>query len=285
MPCQGIFIPILESLKALFNDTLIEDHLTIRLNNRAVQFGDGLFETIIANKTSIPLLKLHYSRLMHSARLLSLHLDLSIADFESKITKVIEVNEADEYNRIKVLVWRGSEDQNGYYSGSQKAEILISSKPCDKPTIRTVEKVAFSENVNLAYHSYSSLKTISALPYTMAAIERDKRDLDELILTDSLGNVSECVSSNIFWIKENQLYTSNLESGCVGGVMRQHIINMITTKFIKLNEVAAQKEELLAADFIFTTNVAGIGIIKAIDNNAYSTSNPLFENIKLLLEL
>jgi branched-subunit amino acid aminotransferase/4-amino-4-deoxychorismate lyase len=285
MPCQGIFIPILESLKALFNDTLIEDNLVIQVNNRALQFGDGLFETIIANKATIPLLKLHYDRLMHGTKSLSLKLDLSIADFERKITKLIEANEADEYNRVKALVWRGSEDQQGYYSGSEKAEILISTRPCDKPTIRIIEKAAFSENVKVAFHSYSSLKTISALPYIMAAIERKNRKLDELILTDVNGNISECVSSNIFWIRKNQLYTAGLECGCVGGVMRQHIINTINIKGIQLCEVIAQKDELLAADFIFTTNVAGIGIIKAINNNSYSTSNSLFENIKQLLGL
>ncbi|WP_185153490.1 aminotransferase class IV [Fulvivirga lutimaris] len=267
------------------NDNIIDDRLTIGLDNRAIQFGDGLFETIIANKTSIPLLKLHYDRLRHGIKSLSLNLDLSLADFESKIMEVIEANGTQEFNRAKVLVWRGSESQQGYYSGSEKADILISSRPCNKPTIRIIEKAAFSKNVKLAYHSYSALKTISALPYTMAAIERKNSKLDELILTDGNGYISECVSSNIFWVKDNQLYTSNLKSGCVAGVMRQHLMNMITAKGIILNEVMAQKEELLAADFIFTTNVAEIGIIEAIDNNSYLTNNPLFEDIKQLLEL
>lgn len=285
MPWQGIFISILGSVKALYNDTVIEDHLVIGLNNRALQFGDGLFETIISNGTSIPLLKLHYDRLMNGAKLLSLNLNLSLKAFEEKIIQVIEANGVQDFNRIKVITWRESEDQQGYYSGSDKAELLITSHSCPKPGLKIIDKAAFAKNVKLVYHTYSSLKTTSALSYTMAAIERKNRQLDELIITDGMGHVSECVSSNLFWIKENQVYTPSLECGCVAGVMRQQLINCLKEEGIEINEIKAHKDELLSSDFIFTTNVAGVGIIKSLEGNSYPTSHSLFEEIIPLLEL
>lgn len=272
-------------MKALFNDRLVEDQLITSLNNRALQFGDGLFETIIADNTTLPLLKLHYDRLMLGAEVLGINLSLTIGEFEDKIATVLATNEQNEFSRVKVIVWRGEDQQLGYHSQSNRADILITIKPAMKPAIRIIEAAAFSKNVALAYHSFSSLKTISALPYIMAAAERSAEKVDELILLDGFGNVSECVSSNLFWIAENQIFTASLNSGCIAGVMRQHIINLLASKGINVQEVMIKKDELLQSELIFTTNVAGIGVIKSIGDNSYSTSNTSFDQIKQLLAL
>ena len=272
-------------MKALFNDNIIDNNLTIELNNRALQFGDGLFETIITHKTKVQLLNLHFDRLMNGGRVLSLNVNLTLSELEHKIISVIEANGVETYNRIKLIVWRGNEAQKGYYSGSNQAEILITSKPSVKPEIRIIEKASFSKNVRLIHHSFSALKTLSALPYVMASHEREKRAFDELILCDGQGNISECVSSNIFWIDGNHIYTTSLDTGCVAGVMRQHIIKQLAEQGISVKKVVIQKDQFLKAEFIFSTNVAGVGIIKSIDDQSYETENELFDKIKRLLVL
>ncbi len=272
-------------MKALFNNKIIEDHLIVKLNNRALQFGDGLFETIITHKYEVPLLKLHYDRLMHGAELLSLNISLTLTEFTDKIVEVIEANGVHDFNRVKVILWRGDDQQQGYNSASTSTDLLITAKPTAQPVIRIIENAGFSEKVKLTHHSFSSLKTISALSYTMAALERSNKGLDELILTDGFNHISECVSSNLFWINQNQIFTPSLTSGCVAGVMRQHLINLLKSNGYIINEILTEQEVMMASELIFTTNVAGIGIIKAIEGHSYTTSNPLFDKIKQLLAL
>jgi len=101
-------------------------------------------------------------------------------------------------------------------------------------------------------------------------MERDEKGFDDLILMDREGHVSECISSNVFWVKDNTYYTPSLRSGCIGGVMRNYIIDQLKESGVKLKKVMAKKHDLLNADAVFSTNVTGISVIRSIDNVTFS---------------
>ena len=67
--------------------------------------------------------------------------------------------------------------------------------------------------------------------------------------------------ANIFWIKNEQLYTPVLATGCLAGTTREFVIENLACE-----EVEAGTAELAKADAIFMTS-AGIGIIAAAELN------------------
>lgn len=257
-------------MKVLFNNSIIEDHIVCAFNDRALQFGDGLFETMKVSGGQVQLLHLHLERLHAGAQALGLELP-SYLNEEVLIKNTFDLMEANtlaECANVKLMVWRQHEQQAAYTSADYHVNTLLIIRP---PHNKKVAKVSasFSEDVRMHYWKLSPFKTISALPYVIASRERDRRQLQELILLNVHGQVTECTASNIFWVKNETLYTPSISTGCIAGVMRKFLLGYFHDQNIKVIEVEAGKEQLMEADAVFTTNSQGIRIIHAIDDREY----------------
>ncbi len=126
----------------------------------------------------------------------------------------------------------------------------------------------------------SRFKTLSSLNYVLAGVELNQSSFNEIILLDREKNISECLSSNIWWIKEGIIYTPSSETGCVNGVAKANITSFFNTMNIKVNKGKFSKDQLLNADFCFTSNVAGLHIIKSIENTNFQKDHLIFDEIK-----
>lgn len=256
-------------MKALFNNQILEDQLFLPFNDRALQFGDGLFETIIVTNNFMPLLSYHMRRLKKGAK--CLRLDLPKPDkIENSIQRVLEANGLNKYARVKLQVWRKENPSTGYSISTSDTNMFISAVDFQPDKNLKKGNVSFSEEVSLHYSKYSRFKTTNGLAYIYASIERDEKGFDDLILMDREGNISECISSNIFWVKDNIYYTPSLRSGCVEGVMRNYVIDQLKESGVSLKKQLVKKHELLEADAVFSTNVTGVSVITSIDGHAFS---------------
>ena len=146
------------------------------------------------------------------------------------------------------------------------------------------EYVLFSETVRLYRHPLSRSKTCNALPYVLAGLEKKQSRADDLVLLDTEGHVSECTASNLFWIKDGSVFTPDLRSGCIEGVMRRTILEACKKLSVPFEEVLTDKRELLQADFVFTSNVSGLVPVRGIEKNTFSAEHRLFEKIKNFID-
>lgn len=258
-------------MKALFNGQIIQHQLSLPFNDRAFQFGDGLFETIIATNNTLPLLPYHLKRLKKGAKCLKLNINNKNV-LRDQILSTLEMNELTKHARIKLQVWRKENPSPGYSPSTSETNVLITASSYEPNKLMVKEKVSFSDDVSLHYSKYSRFKTINSLPYIYASIERNEKQVDDLILMDRQGNISECIASNIFWVKDHIYYSPSLRSGCIEGVMRNFVIDQLKERGVHFNKVMANKHELLEADHIFATNVTGISVIKSIDGHEFSSS-------------
>ncbi|MFT5915138.1 MAG: branched-chain amino acid aminotransferase/4-amino-4-deoxychorismate lyase [Flammeovirgaceae bacterium] len=241
-----------------------EDNFTVSYKNRAFQYGDGMFETIIVKGNEIQHLNLHLNRLKNGLSVLGFE-GLEKVDgskIEKAIVELLERNQINENARVKIAVWRA---EGGLYTPqNQGFEMLISVSKHQTQTELKYIDVDFCQQVRNNYSAFSAYKTLSSLPYTMAGLERKTRNLDDIILLDSNGNISECLASSIFWERDGIFYTPSLKSGCIAGIRRE-----IITKFLRKNSFIvrrklAKKAELLKANFVFNANVASIQLIGQI---------------------
>lgn len=260
-------------MTVLFNNQLTNDQITCGTNDRALQFGDGLFETIKVKGQEPQLLRYHMSRLKNGAKAMGFSLPdyLQQDQLHANILRLMDENRLPENATAKLLVWRKPEQQQAYFGGDTHVNTLLSVKnsPGQLPP---KEHVSFSRDVILHYWKLSPYKTISALPFVVAARERNQRNLDELILLNTDGLVTECVSSNIFWVKDKVIFTPSLRTGCVGGVMRSYLLDKWRAENISFYEVEALPREILTADAVFTSNCQGLQAIVNIENTNYPKS-------------
>ena len=71
--------------------------------------------------------------------------------------------------------------------------------------------------------------------------------------------------TNIFFIKNNNLYTPKINKSGIGGIMRQVILEKSKFFFEKVIEVKVKKESVISYDGMFLTN----SIIKVLPVNTF----------------
>ena len=63
-------------------------------------------------------------------------------------------------------------------------------------------------------------------------------------------NICEALFSNLFFIKNNKVYTPAVTEGCINGVMRNFIVRTLSKK-MKVEEGSYTLDNLFAADAVF----------------------------------
>ncbi|TAF74397.1 MAG: hypothetical protein EAZ53_09135 [Bacteroidetes bacterium] len=235
--------------------------------NRAFRYGDGIFETIIFENNSLNLWHYHIERLKKGIEILKFDCQNLLADLESQILN--QIPDQSKNYRIRIQLWRT--DGGLYTPLSNRTELFIEVTPFVKQTQIEQLETDFAKSISLSFSPLSALKTCNALLYILASIEKKERNLGEIILLSSDGFLAECAASNLFWMKENTLFTPSLSTGCIAGVMREHIINQAKKNNTKL-EIGTWKPEILnSADLVFCSNVTGLRYLKmgntSIDNS------------------
>jgi branched-chain amino acid aminotransferase len=101
----------------------------------------------------------------------------------------------------------------------------------------------------------SSLKTANSIIYVLAGIYKKTYNFDDCLLLNTQNNIIEALSSNIFVVLANKVYSPSPQQGCLNGIMRRKVIEMCIANNISVNqEIPITEEIILQADEIFLTN-------------------------------
>jgi branched-subunit amino acid aminotransferase/4-amino-4-deoxychorismate lyase len=92
--------------------------------------------------------------------------------------------------------------------------------------------------------------------------------------------VAETGAAAIFWVKDNMLFTPALASGCVAGVRRAAVLRAAQAAGLACHEGLFLPADLLAADAVFTANVAAVRVVQQVGNQQLA---PLASSWQLLL--
>lgn len=256
----------------------------LEVSNRGFQYGDGIFETMIFRKKEIMFLNEHWERIFEGVNTLKLDLPFTKDRLKIILFELLEVNGLMGHSaRMKLYIWR---KKGGLYAPDYSdAEFLLTAEQSQRKKIQKFDKVGLADTVFLQKTAFSHLKTISALPYVMAGIEKKERGLEEVFLLDQDGYVAEASSSNLYFLNLSNriIYTPSLQTGCINGVSRRYLFKNARQFDLEIKEVLWLPEELISEKLsIFTINVAGVNCIQKI----YSTKMAdCTEGLKLLEEI
>lgn len=269
----------------LYNNHLFqENELRLPLSNRAFQYNDGFFETIIIRKGRLSFWEDHVQRMKEAAKALQLSLPpyLSSPAFPGKLLELADKQQAMDHGRLKLKIWRAG--AGIYTPETNEADWLATVQPAPPVTLLPLQ-VGLCRQVRTQPSPLSHFKGPNAPLYIMAAIEKDSRNLNDMLLLDSQNHVAELISSNVFWIRNNHLYTPALETGCVNGVLRRNILRWCQQNETEVAEVLADVDHLYHADSVFSANVIGIKPLASIEEISLPTHHPLLVKItKALFE-
>ncbi|MGV3587359.1 MAG: aminotransferase class IV [Adhaeribacter sp.] len=264
-------------------EIIAEQDFGLSYANRGFQYNDGFFETLIWHQGKIRFLDDHVDRIKRAMQVLSLTPlpQLSANFIQSEILALVQKNNiSSETIRIKINIWR---KPGGLFTPeSEEAEIFITVAP-QQPFPPVIEQADFYTDLPNRFTPFSFFKGPYALHYVQASLAKKKAGLDELIFLDEQGNISECLVSNIFWIKNNRVFTPVLETGCIAGIMRLNILRACQMLKVEVWEDLYAKSDLLEAEAVFTSNVTGLRPIRAIGRQIFATDHRLISQLEKLV--
>lgn len=243
-------------------------------HNRAFQYGDGLFETIIVRDGAIRFLADHYQRVTEGMAVLGMNVPEGFTpDYLMQVASELSRQIDPGSNvRIKIHVWR---KPGGLYTpDSGEADFLISVAELSRQLPATKKNAVFYEDIRLSASAISRFKTTSALPYVMAGLARRRAGADEVILLDVNDHLAECGASNLLWLKENTLYTPSPATGCTEGVMLKQIMRLAPACGLTVEQGLFFRKALFAADAVLCCNVAGIQFIENVEGHSLGKKQP-----------
>jgi len=248
------------------NGTVITDaKATIAIDNRGLNYGDAVFETLRFSAGKIYFWEDHYFRLMASMRILRMEIPMNFTmEFlEEEILRTIKVSENKSAAfRIKLLVWRKTGGK--YTPETNEVEYVISFEKLASPFYVLDEKpyeVELFKDHFITSGLLSTLKTNNRLINILGGIYAKENDYENCLLLNEKKSVVEALNGNIFLVSGKNIKTPSLTDGCLNGILRKQLLGIVKLlPDLTIEETSITPFELQKADEIFITNTI-VGIV------------------------
>lgn len=260
--------------KFLVNGTITDvNRLPNAFNNRGFLYADGFFESMRLINNEIPLFDLHFGRINDglAAYQISMPSSLEKDALLDSLKELATQSGLTKSARIRLTIYRGG---GGKFSPkSNIAEWFASIEHISSDGFELNSKgvaIGLFTDLTKTPDKFSNYKNLNSTISIQAALYASKKGLDDALILNNEHQIIEATGSNIFLVSNGNLYTPNLTSGPVGGVMRASIFNLAIELGIKVFECTLTPQELLKADEVFLTNaVSGIRWVASYRTKRY----------------
>lgn len=227
------------------------------MDNRALRYGDGLFETMLWKDGDIRFLDFHIERLQKGMQLLQFEENTKFDRFfiRSKVDELARKNNViGQQLRVRFSVFRAG---GGLYSPETNKPVFciqLSQIPTSLRDKKMGLIIDLFTDVKKPFSDLSHVKSNNALIYVLAGVHKKKYAFDEVLILNQGGFLCEALTSNIFVYFEKTLYTPALSEACIDGVMRRVVMDMANDEGIPVVEAQIDPQIMKQADEIFCTN-------------------------------
>lgn len=240
------------------NNRLVADsRAKVSVFDHGFLYGDGVYETLRAYNGTVFMIREHIERLFMSASKIDLKIPVRADVIRRAVYKTIRANrQKNAYIRISVS--RGA------------GPIGLDPELCPKPTLVIISRAFrgyprqyYGKGVKIAIvgvrrNSRDALnpeiKSLNFLNNILARMEARKEGAYEAVMLNSQGYLAEGSVTNIFFIRNNVLFTPSLEVGILDGITRRIILDMARRQKIPTREGRFTPLDLYRSDEVFISN-------------------------------
>lgn len=226
------------------------------LPDRGLDFGDGLFETLLVVEGVPRLLELHLQRLQEGLQTLAF--PDCLAEIKNQIDAVSSAAHFPTEAAMRVTVTRGGGARGYLPPAHPKPRVIITlSKLADKhhgemsaPARLKIANIRWGCQPALA-----GIKHLNRLEQVLAAREREAAGVDEVLMLDQQGHVISVSAGNIFIRQGDCLLTPLLDNCGVRGTRRRLIMQALAPALgLQVREAEILESQLQSADEVFYCN-------------------------------
>jgi len=239
-----------------FNGQIMRmNEVNISFEDRGYQFGDGIYEVIRVYDGKPFTLKEHLDRLERSGREILLELKDMRKDIEESILTLIEKNNIRTGN-VYIQITRGVAPRNhDFPDGDTKLQVIAYTNEVERPIQKQKTGITATLKEDIRWLR-CDIKSLNLLGNVLAKQEAKMKGFQEAIQHRN-GTVTEGSATNVFIVKNEQLFTHPLSNLILPGITRELIIKLSKQIGLPVIQEPFTVDQLLDADEIFissTTN-------------------------------
>ncbi len=249
-------------------ELLPRDQAKVSVFDSSVQGGDAVWEGLRVYNGRIFQLDAHLDRMVDSAKSMAFSEIPSRQTIKTAIFDTLRANGMRDGAHIRLTLTRGKKITSGMNPLLNQYGpcliVLAEWKPpvYDQDGIRLIT-AAIRRNppqcVDSKIHHNNLINNI------LAKIEANLAGVDDAVMLDIYGFVSETNATNIFIVKRGQLLTPHADS-CLPGITRRVVMQLAQANAIPWQERNISISELYSADEMFTTGTMGeLAPVLAVD--------------------
>jgi D-alanine transaminase len=225
---------------------------TYPMEERGLQFGDGVYEVTRIYQGAYFLLEEHIDRLYRSAAAIRLSVPFDKDVLMEKLEQLREMNDVKEDAILYLQVTRGSFPRNHAFPTEIRPNLYayIREMPRKRQEIENGVRTILTRDIRW---EYCYIKSLNLLPNVLAKQEAKERGAFEAIFYRD-GNITEGSSSNIFLVKDGKVYTHPATERILNGIIRMKVKEFCDLLHITFAEEAFSIEDIAQADEMFLSS-------------------------------
>lgn len=237
----------------------------IHVLTHALHYSTSIFEGIRCYNTpekgpAIFRLDDHVDRLFRSAKLYSMKMRYTKKQIRDAIIETVQESKLKECY-IRPLAYYGYGEM-GLTPAKNRVDVSISCWPWKMGESKAGKfsgaKCKVSSWIRIDSRS-QPVQAKSAANYSNAALARVEaleNGYDEAIMLNADGKITEASAENIFICTDDKILTPPLSSGCLNGITRDSVIQIVKLENMDMLEHDLNRDDLYTAQEVFMTGTA-----------------------------
>ncbi|BAH43279.1 MULTISPECIES: D-amino-acid transaminase [Brevibacillus] len=252
-----------------------EGQVAVHPEDRGYNFGDGIYEVVRIYKGRMYQWDGHLTRLFRSAKEIKMELPWSAEELTDLANQLITKNNITENDdaSLYLQVSRGSAPRVHDIPSGIQPVIMGFVRRKDRP-VADMKKGLTAQLVEDIRWLRCDIKTLNLLGAVLVKQYAKDAGAQESILHRN-GVITECSASNLFVVKNGELYTHQADNLILHGITRQVVIDLARNNGITVHEEAFDIAFLKQADEVFlTSTTAEIMPLISVDGVAVGNGQP-----------
>ena len=256
----------------------IHQDASISVFDHGFLFGDSVYEVISTHHGQLCFVNEHLRRLKSSAQAISLEIPLTDEQMVQEIQRTVEAA-ANPESYIRIIVTRGVGAMDIDPETCTKPNVLIFVK-----SIMQYPEENYKNGINVALVSVKrnpkealnpGIKTGNYLNNVLAKVEARQSGAADALMLNPTGQLTECTTSNFFFVRDQRLMTPALSCGILSGITREVVLRLARENGVLVEEGEWPSDVLQNIEEAFITGTVKMVMpVTSLDGKPIGSGKP-----------
>lgn len=226
------------------------EELSVPALDRAVYFGDGVYDVVICRNRKPFTLDMHIDRFYNSCQALKINFSMSKSELAALLKQLIAM--ADDADTV--VYWQASRGTAGrkheFPAETVEPNLLIMITPWKMGDMKKALRLITVEDTRFLH---CDIKTLNLIPNVMATQRAVEANCQEVVFHRG-ERVTECAHSSLFLFMDGKVVMPPLDEYILPGITRKVVAQLCATNGIICEERIFTLQEMMQADEILVAS-------------------------------